>query len=408
MKYYITIITSLILSAVLFINTTVSAAAYTSCTMSASFPNQRGILVNSYSVQYVDSNGQASPMSNYNIAVYEFEHIILMNTSQPDGYLNGQFATQFTQTFTTPTGYQLEAVQMVYTPTAAQGIYSYETRSVTSSTGRSVTIRSALYNYYPRSSVVQIGILKCTISFMYPAPVDNANDPEQYIGGQLTVDSIQTNNVNLSTNPETVGTFVDYIIAGINNSYVGQDTTEINTAVQSVLSLLRNMAQTDEEKYDDILDALADNNDWNAILSSWLNSISTDTLTISQNTSDMLSFLSTYLPRLRSIDNNVLNIYNKFTEFFTYYKQQIDSGNSAASSAAQAVENVESKAAVINDVQKPNVDNFVQDVDLHITPEVTGGMNVFKAFINRPYFVLILTAVFALAFVSYLLYGKGV
>lgn len=226
--------------------------------------------------------------------------------------------------------------------------------------------------YLNNNDIIDFGNLK----FKFSCYTSNQSTDGNFLGKVYSYLSISRNSLQGSSTP-FIGGYSNVISNAINNS----------SDIDSILSLL-----TDIKTY-----AINIYNEIDIDIESLLNRILTQDTTTAQKT----TLLETYMKLFPQYSRDVVSYLQEISDY-------LESADAAASEANAGAEQVASQAAVVGNVQKPNVDNLISEVDTRMTPAVYNGMTYLLAFINRPYFVAILMIVFSLAFCGYVFYGKGV
>lgn len=95
-----------------------------------------------------------------------------------------------------------------------------------------------------------------------------------------------------------------------------------------------------------------------------------------------------------------------------YYLQELygylSEAESGATEAADAADQAASQAAAIAAVPRPNAGAIINEGVNRIDTDISSGFGVLGAILNQQWYIWILMIVISLAFVSYLMYGKGV
>lgn len=102
----------------------------------------------------------------------------------------------------------------------------------------------------------------------------------------------------------------------------------------------------------------------------------------------------------------------QYSSQVVYYLQELygylSEADLGATEAADAADQAASQAAAIAAVPRPNAGAIINEGVNRIDTDISSGFGVLGAILNEQWYIWILMIVISLAFVSYLMYGKGV
>lgn len=105
-------------------------------------------------------------------------------------------------------------------------------------------------------------------------------------------------------------------------------------------------------------------------------------------------------------------LFPQYSKDVVYYLQEfygyLSEAESGATEAADAADHAASQAAAIAAVPRPNAGAIINEGVNRIDTDISSGFGVLGAILNQQWYIWILMIVISLAFVSYLMYGKGV
>lgn len=403
MKHYITIGTVLLLSAVLIFN---PAAKAVSNNIVISNPTSTyATLSNQYTVDYdLDSTDTNIPHGDNNRYTYDAYITVQASGMSIDSYINGYANGNITITPTIPAGYSAGYKNVSFTPYSGENFYS--TAYGFSSSGCSVRI---LFDnlYSGDTNVITCGVIHFSITISYSATPFNLPDPPAaiYLSLSTTTSSIASANPT----PEDMGycaIIKESILNAINDNSMPFD---------DILNLLEDIRTQDQTNYTTIVAYLADNDTFNSTLYTWLTTVLEDNFTY-------LLDDTTYISSVLNAARNLINVMNnRDSLYYPIFEAALDLANTRlqtlinlmsetpaeAASMENAINQMESKQAAINDYSLPAAGNIMGNANSYVS-QGTAGMNLLATILNQPLYILILMTVISLAFVSYLLYGKGV
>lgn len=412
MKHYTTIFTALLLSAVLIFNPAVKAASVSASWTSGYGSNSaRAMLINQYTVDYElyesSSSTDVYPIGNTNIYVYEINIAVKVNFNSVDAFINGYTTGSLSYSATTPGGLGLYSINTVYTPFNIQGLYSIDVSTHTP-VANSSSIRVFCNNFQAQTGATEIGNMCVRYLFSSTATAGNVPDPPQYIS--VSVGASQTNSVLSATpDPQDQG-FSTVIKNAIINALNDNDTP-----FEEIITLLEDIRSLNQDNYITIVAYLAENDTFNSTLYTWLTTILENDFINLLNDTD---YISTVLNAARNLINEMNNRDNLYYPMFevqlNYANRKLQTlidlmseNPSEAASMENAIDQMESKQAAINNYTLPAAGNIIGNANNYVN-QGSAGMNLLATILNKPLYILILMTVVSLAFVSYLLYGKGV
>lgn len=406
MKYYTTIAVSLLLSAVLIFNPAAKAAT-SSATLSFAQSSVRAYLYNQYNVQYnLDSTDNPYPSGNYNVVVYKAIITPLISCSVVDSYLTGSVSYQVSCGYSTPAGWSFSGISKSHNEIFSNDLYSF--RIGRDGDQSSIVHMKAYFCNMWNINAISMGDIEFYISFTYPATQANVPDPDPYI----TVNpsgAINSQNVSASVDPTDRG-MVDIVSQGIINAI-----NDNSMPFDDILHVLEDIRTQDQTNYTTIVAYLADNDTFNSTLYTWLTTVLED---------DFGALLddTTYISSVLNAARNLINSMNsRDSLYYPIFEAALDLANTRlqtlinlmsetpaeAASMDNAINQMESKQAAINDYSLPAAGNIMGNANSYVN-QGSAGMNLLATILNQPLYILILMTVISLAFVSYLLYGKGV
>lgn len=107
-----------------------------------------------------------------------------------------------------------------------------------------------------------------------------------------------------------------------------------------------------------------------------------------------------------------MSLFPQYSRDVVYYLQEfygyLSEAESGATEAADAADQAASQAAAIAAVPRPNAGAIINEGVNRIDTDISSGFSVLGAILNQQWYIWILMIVISLAFVSYLMYGKGV
>ena len=405
MKHYITIGTGLLLSVVLIFNTAVNAQSI-SINVYASPSSVNATLTNQYTVDYeMDSTDTNYPYGNYNVYTYEAYIPVAASGISVDSYINGMATGTITLTPTAPTGGTLASKSISFEPYSGNGFWS-SAYSVQSSA--SILCRIMFDNYYSNNSnILQLGVIHYFVSYYMTATPFNVPDPPQRI--LVSISSSSSSTVGASTDPEDQG-FCNIISTAIMNAI-----NDNSLPFDDILQVLEDIRTQDQTNYTTIVAYLSDNDNFNSTLYTWLTTILEDDFSalLDDTTyiSAVLNAARNLISSMNSRDSTWYPIFDASIQLVANKLQTlIDLQNAAASEANQvetAAAGLEQQIQAANNYSQPDVEFMLTQAD-SIWVNGQSGVNLIATIINEPWIVQILLTVISLAFVGYLLYGKGV
>lgn len=404
MKHYITIGAALLLSVVLIFNPAAKAVSI-SVSVYAAATAINATLTNQYTVDYeMDSTDTNYPYGNYNVYTYEAYIPVVASGISVDSYINGASSGTITISPSAPTGATLASRSISFEPYSGNGFWSTAYNLSTTN----ITCRVMFDNYYSNNSgVLQLGVIHYFVSYTMTATPSNVPDPPPNVS--VSISSSTSSAVGATPEPLDMG-FCDIISTAIMNAI-----NDNSLPFDDILQVLEDIRTNDQTAYTQIVTYLSDNDTFNSTLYTWLTTVLEDNFT------DLLDD-TTYISSVLNAARNLINSMNsRDSLYYPIFEAALDLANTRlqtlinlmsetpaeAASMENAINQMESKQAAINDYSLPAAGNIMGNANSYVS-QGTAGMNLLATILNQPLYILILMTVISLAFVSYLLYGKGV
>lgn len=355
-------------------------------------------LIDSY-VPPIDSTD--NPMGNYVVATYKAYYNSRVSFSGTDGYTSGYVS--YTIDFTPSVG-----------SADPRGVSIINNLSLSNISCKSSPIGISSCRLYGTgyfdniwdTSVYPIVDAEIIFSCYFTYTGSNVPDPPSYI--PCTVSASVSGSLTKMPEPQDMG-FAHIISSAINNG-------DFSGNVEQLVDLLTLIKDNNATYYTNILAALNTENGWLEEIFTqldnwdqiWWPAIYAENQTQSSRLSTVLSNLQTIISDLVLIDSNnvtwLTRLYNKVTDIYNYM-QQSDQG---ATQAANAADQAAAQASQIAAVPRPNANAIINEGVSRIDTDISSGFSVLGAILNQQWYIWLLMIVISLAFVSYLMYGKGV
>lgn len=403
MKYYITVAAALLLSAVLIFNPVVEAAS-----MSISYNVVSSTIAPLVNVYYPELDETGNPVGNYVIATYEYSFSPQIVFSSFDGYINGTSTAVFTITPSTPTGGNNSGMTAEYIPISFDTVFSSGYTRYSTNGSLEYWLSSYYHNYVSYSTQLRLNSISGYVSYYFTYTGSNAPDPTQYINVNISL-SANYSNMAITVDPSDIG-MSEIIANGIINAINDQ-----TMPFDNILQVLEDIRTQDQTNYSTIITYLSNIDTFNSTLYTWLTTV----------LEDDFSYLlddTTYISAVLNAARNLINSMNsRDSLYYPIFEAALDLANTRlqtlinlmsenpaeAESMEDSINQMESKQAAINDYSLPAAANIMGNANSYVSQGIV-GMNLLATILNQPLYILILMTVISLAFVSYLLYGKGV
>lgn len=393
MKKIISYIMILCLSSILVFSNISKAA-----TVSGSISTPTSIYLNKVDSYVTPIDSTDNPIGDYVSATYEGDFNVNVNTSVTDAYLSGYISGAISVTPNLPSGYAY------YSTNISTNVF--ESNCYISSSSTTVYVTAYFDNAWNRSNYTLASVhVSFTYAFTYTG--SNTPDPNSRI---LCSISSSTSSSNLNVYPEPLDNGLVHIIStAINNG-------DFSGKVNELVNLLTLVKDNNSTYYTNILAALNTENGWLEEIFTqldnwdqiWWPAIYSENQTQSSRLQTVLNNLQTIISDLVLIDSNnvtwLTRLYNKVSDIYNYM-QKSDQG---ATKAANAADNAAAQASQIAAVPRPNANAIINEGVSRIDTDISSGFSVLGAILNQQWYIWLLMIVISLAFVSYLMYGKGV
>lgn len=392
MKKSISLIMVVCLSSVLMFFNNSKAASLTPSVIAS---NTRLVNTNTY-FSGVDSTD--NPLGNYYNATYEGDITISLDTNGVDGYINGY--TRIVGNIST-SGYSGNSSAGINVGVSDYSDYSYI--NITNSSFTALMYFDNLWN----ERYVTLCTLHVIVNVSWPYTGSNTPDPPSFINCNFSSGGVGG---SMTITPEPVDQGFSHIItSAINNGDFSND-------IDSMVGLLTTIRDNEYSHYVNILSALNTNNgwleeifeymeDWDTV---WFPYFYNQNVSMISHLLSLMSKADTIISDLISIDTNNVIWYTRLRDLLNDIYSYMQQSNTGATEAADAADHAASQAAAIAAVPRPNADAIINEGISRIDTDISSGFGVLGAILNQQWYIWILMIVISLAFVSYLMYGKGV
>lgn len=398
MKKSISLIMVVCLSSILFFNNMSKAASYNASIMdTGSF---RLNFINSY---YPPVSSSDNPIGDYILAYYEGAFDIVISGDNTDGFINGYVSTNTNISISVPSGATTQSLNFEFLYSNNDYIRTYVSYPALYTMNFITIFDNMKFESIRLTSVT----VKVNYTLSLPKTSSNLNDPPLYVSAS-TNSSITSSGLSTNAGPVNDG-LAEIIAVSINNG-------DFNNKLTDLINLLTIFKNNETSHYTNILSAINNQNEWLEEIFTeldnwdqiWWPAIYAENQTQSSRLATVLSNLQTIISDLVIIDSNnvtwLTRLYNKVTDIYNYM-QQSDQG---ATQAANAADQAAAQASQIAAVPRPNANAIINEGISRIDTDISSGFSVLGAILNQQWYIWILMIVISLAFVSYLMYGKGV
>lgn len=405
MKHYTTVVAALLLSAVLIFNPAAKAAS-ASVTISSIPDNGYMNLIHQSTPQYDSTDNPKADVATF---TYKGNFDVTMYISATDSYCNGNVVANVSFSFVTPTGFTFDSCNIQFNNLMSTNTCFAFARRNNGPAGGTQYIRCYFDNHWLGSAqYITLCNVEVTVTISKTITPYNLPDAPERISFS-TSGTLSNNNTVITPDPAdngNCGVITNAILNAINDSSVPFD---------DILQVLEDIRTQDQTNYTTIVAYLADNDTFNSTLYTWLTTVLED---------DFGALLddTTYISSVLNAARNLINAMNsRDSLYYPIFEAALDLANTRlqtlinlmsetpaeAASMENAINQMESKQAAINDYSLPAAGNIIGNANSYVN-QGTAGMNLLATILNQPLYILILMTVISLAFVSYLLYGKGV
>lgn len=405
MKHYITISAALLLSAVLIFNPAAEAATVGS--ISVSTGGTSAILIEHYSVEYdLDSTDTNIPHGDVNIATYEISGSVYVNVPV-DSYINGWEYVTVVCNALSPSGWTRRGSECSFIPVTSSNYFAGQLKFDSSSDR---PIMSVYFDNFYTGNITQLplGTFTYRVSFSNTATPSNLPDPPTSVSCSI-YNGGTGGDCYASPNPNDLG------LAGVIQNSIINAINDNSMPFADILQTLIDIRTQDLTAYTAIEQYLIDNDTFNTSLYTWLTTVLEDDfgdlLSDTGYIASLLEYVRTWVYAMNDRDHQWYPVFKTVLDLTNTKLQSIIDLMSETPAEAQSMENaidaMESKQAAINDYSLPAAGNIIGNANNYVN-QGSAGMNLLATILNQPLYILILMTVISLAFVSYLLYGKGV